>query len=87
MFKNFLYLFKEYFSMKRDAEETQAASQARKTKNYTWEDSQFAAFMMQIMQNLEPRKYEKNELIFFESEEVEEVLFVCQGEVSQLIPS
>lgn len=38
--------------------------------------------MLKLVQNLEPRKFEKNELIFYETEEVEEVLFICSGEVS-----
>jgi hypothetical protein len=32
--------------------------------------------MMALVQRLEPRKYSKNELIFQDMEEVEEILFV-----------
>ncbi len=42
----------------------------------------FASFMMAVMQNLEPRKYQAEEIIMHEFEEVDEVLYVCSGEVS-----
>lgn len=36
--------------------------------------------MMNVMQNLEPRKYQKNDLILYDLEEVDEVIFVCSGQ-------
>lgn len=74
-----MYLFKLYFCISRDDSSIPYKKEARKSKFYTWADSQYASFMMKVMQNLEPRKFYKDELILFDLEEVDEVLFVCSG--------
>lgn len=52
----------------------------KRSKNYSWNDSQYSSFMVAIMQSLEPRKFHKNDLILLDLDEVDEVLFVCSGE-------
>lgn len=72
LFKNFLYQFGNYFRMVKDVQQKQKL----KSRYYSWDDGGYASFMMALVQKLEPRKYSKNELIFQDMEEVEEILFV-----------
>lgn len=46
---------------------------------YTWRDDDYSALMLSIMHHLQPRKFEKNEVIYDEGEEVLEIIFVCSG--------
>eukprot|EP00347_Sterkiella_histriomuscorum_P018178 403346494 len=80
LFKNFLYLFRSYFTITRDIQELIEGGDQKKSKNYGWADTQYASFMVQIMQSLEPRKYMRNEMILMDLDEVDEVTFVCTGE-------
>lgn len=41
--------------------------------------------MMRMMQGLEPRKYQKGDLILFDLEEVDEIIFVCSGNVNSFL--
>lgn len=56
-----------------------------KSKYYSWEDNSWSSFMMAVMRNLEPRLYQKDELICHDMEEVDEILFVLTGTVSLLL--
>ena len=56
-----------------------------KSKYYSWEDNSWGSFMMAVMRNLEPRLYQKDELICHDMEEVDEILFVLTGTVSLLL--
>jgi len=49
------------------------------SKYYNWEDSQWSSYMMEIMQNLEPRHIVADETIYDDMEEVEEIIFVTSG--------
>ncbi|CDW76967.1 cation channel family protein [Stylonychia lemnae] len=85
LFKNFLYQFRSYFTIERDPSELNDSmsledSKVQKLKFYNWNDTQYAQFMMNIMQNLEPRKYQRNDLILYDLEEVDEVIYVCSGQ-------
>jgi len=48
------------------------------------EDKKCQQFIVAILQKLEPRKYESKEVIYEELEEVEEMLFVTEGEVRSI---
>lgn len=80
MFKNYLYLFRAYFTIERDANEAVEDTRRKRSKNYSWNDSQYSSFMVAVMQSLEPRKFHKNDLILLDLDEVDEVLFICSGE-------
>ena len=81
MFKNFLYLFRAYFTIPRDESDLNTTgTEGKKSKNYSWGDTQYASFMMSIMQNLEPRKYNQGDIILHDLDEVDEVIYVCSGE-------
>ena len=50
-------------------------------KFYTWKDNTYCSFMIKILQRLEPRLYEKDDIILKDQDEVEEIIFVQKGEV------
>lgn len=72
MFKGFLYLFKNYFQMFRD----ELVTNKRQSKYFGWSDSHWSSFMVSLMQLLEPRLFQMNEIIFHDMEEVNEIIFV-----------
>ena len=75
MFNNFLFQFKTYFLLLRE----NPLNIKLRSKYYNWEDSQWSQFMMDIMQNLEPRHFTADETIYADMEEVEEIIFVING--------
>jgi Ion channel len=72
LFKNFLYVFKNYFQMIRD----EKLVSRRQSKFYGFGDSAWSAFMVAMMQNLEPRYFSPGDVIYNDMEEVEEIVFV-----------
>ena len=50
-------------------------------KRYTWKDLNYQSFMLAILRALEPRHFDKDEIILRDLDEVEEVIFVLKGEV------
>ena len=78
MFKNFLYLFKNYFQMIREEQVTNK----RQSKYYGWNDVHWSSFMVAMMQRLEPRQFLPAEIIYHDMEEVNEIMFVQTGDVS-----
>jgi hypothetical protein len=68
LFKDFLYLFKQFFVLDK--------------KSDNWESSSWANFMIKVLCNLEPRIYKPGEPILLEDEDVNEMLFITHGVVS-----
>lgn len=54
----------------------------RQSKYLGWQDSHWSSFMVALMQQLEPRLFQMNEIIFHDMEEVNEIIFVQHGDVS-----
>jgi hypothetical protein len=48
----------------------------RQSKFYEWKDPYWSTFMVALMQRLEPRRVNAGEIIYHDSEEVHEFLFV-----------
>lgn len=47
---------------------------------YTWSDLQYQTMMLEILGRLEPRKFDAHETIYFELDEVNEIIFIETGE-------
>ena len=72
LFADFLYMFQIHFKMQRE-ENIAAGNQNDGSANfYEWPDTQYSAFMISILQSLEPRFFEPKEFIFEEEDEVNE---------------
>jgi hypothetical protein len=54
------------------------------SKYIDWSERKYSSFMISIMRGLEPRQYQKNDIILKDRDEVEEILFVLKGDVSLL---
>ena len=52
-----------------------------RTNLFTWQDVEYQEFMIEIMTYLEPRKADRQEILFEELEDIEEVLFFSKGSV------
>ena len=50
-------------------------------KFYTWDDTEYRDFMLYILLNLEPIRYEKNTLLVNELDEFNEIKFITKGQV------
>jgi len=72
LFKDFLYNFKAYLQIPVDI---------GKKELLTMQDSKYSGFIIGLLQCLEPRKFEKHEILFKELQEVEEMLFIQTGQV------
>lgn len=48
--------------------------------SYAWTDRRYCSFMVRFLQKLEPRQFQKDDIILKDLEEVEEILFVARGE-------
>ena len=46
---------------------------------FTWEDSYYEKFMIQVFQYLTPIRYEANEIIYAELDDCDQVLFILSG--------
>lgn len=47
---------------------------------YKWDDVMYQNFMIKILKSLEPRIFQRQETIYVELDEVNEILFIEQGE-------
>jgi len=72
MFKNFLKNFSRYFSI-----ENRKSPQCH--SYYTWENSEYQGFMIQLLQFLEPIQFLAKQTIYNELDDVNEVIFVKTG--------
>lgn len=68
MFRDFLDNYKRTFCFRNFDNIDQPAF-------FTWDNSNYRNFMFDLLQVLEPRSQPKNEIIFSELDEVNEVIF------------
>jgi len=84
LFHNFLYKFKFFFTIrKNDLMQNIIVKSIMRKKSlgtYEWTDRHYCSFMIRFLSCLEPRQYQKDEIILRDLEEVEEILFVIKGE-------
>jgi hypothetical protein len=74
LFKDFLENYKRTFCFRDYDNIDQPAF-------FTWESSMYSNFMFDLLRVLEPRIQQKNEIIFNELDEVNEVIFFMSGAV------
>ena len=74
LFKDFLENYKRTFSFRDYENFDQPAF-------FTWENPTYRNFMFELLQVLEPRIQLKNEIIFNELDEVNEVIFFMSGSI------
>ena len=74
LFRNFLDCFQSFFSLPNH-------QSPHRFSYFTWNDVPYQNFMVFIMQNLEPIKYEPGQIIFYELDCVDTVQFFMQGEI------
>ena len=79
LFRKFLDVFRDTFKIPKLSEETIISGKT--IPYYTWQDQIYRDFMMQILQKLEPRYMSKNQMIFEELDDINEIIFVQQGQV------
>lgn len=72
LFKNFLTAFRRYFSLPN-------LQSPHRQSFYTWQHSEYQAFMITILQSLEPIRFAARTLIFNELDDVNEVVFIEKG--------
>ena len=74
MYGKFLKKFENIFQIEMD----------KSTSNhscYTWDNYNYRSFMIALLHGLQPRKYDKGELIYTQLEEINEVIFVERGNI------
>lgn len=74
LFRDFLETYKRTFCFRDYDSIDQPAF-------FTWENSTYRNFMFDLLQVLEPRVQQRNEIIFQELEEVNEVIFFTSGSI------
>lgn len=83
IFKDFLWKFRRIFRFKNDPSDQVAFVKQSKRKIvfpfYTFEDQIYSQFMLNLMNLLEVRSYEKGDFIANEMDESLELLFVESG--------
>lgn len=77
LFRNFLNVFRDTFKIPKD--EAKNSVRSGMLPHYTWQDQIYRDFMMQILQKLEPRLMAKNQMIFEELDDINEIIFVQKG--------
>ena len=77
LFRKFLSVFRDTFKIPKENEGEISLSGA--TPYYNWSDQIYRDFMMQILQKLEPRLMGKNQMIFEELDDINEIIFVQKG--------
>ena len=78
LFSHFLSKFRETFTIPKPG----GANQRDKNqKFYTWEDTEYRDFMMQILTQLEPRLEKAQSILIEELDEVNEIFYVIKGQV------
>jgi hypothetical protein len=73
LFKDFMYLFRNYFVF-------QTNQDGKNINTFKVQDSKELSFVCAFLQRLEPRKYDKGEIILSELEDIEEMIFIVAGE-------
>ena len=73
LFGEFLESYQTIFSFRNEDSLNQPAF-------YTWENQLYRNFMMSLLSVLEPRKQEKDVIMYNELDEVNEVIFFIKGE-------
>ena len=53
----------------------------KRTVYYSWDDEVFRDFMIELLHKLQPRFEREGEILFQELEEINEIFFVCTGQV------
>lgn len=79
LFRKFLSVFRDTFKIPKENENSDAGllvTRGGTTPHYTWQDQIYRDFMMQILQKLEPRLMAKNQMIFEELDDINEIIFV-----------
>jgi hypothetical protein len=81
LFKTFIKNFKKFFDFPKENINKDDAVRVRIDYSfYTWNDVQYQNFMIDILKSLEPRIFSQREVIYVELDEVNEILFIEQGE-------
>jgi hypothetical protein len=83
LFKDFLYMFKKYFTFYNPLFDKRKQSDIKAHKNEIYvmgEDENFTYFMNYILQRLDPRIFYPEEMIHQVGTNVYEVIFVEQGQ-------
>jgi len=79
LFKTFIYNFKKFFDFPKETANKDDTIRIDYSF-FTWNDVQYQNFMIDILKNLEPRIFSPREVIYVELDEVNEILFIEQGE-------
>ena len=73
LFADFLYMFRVHFKFQK---EEIGSGRPDFDNEYDWQDTQYSQFMINLLQQLEPRFYSAQEYIFEEDDEVNEQIYV-----------
>lgn len=79
LFKTFIQNFKKFFDFPKESPNKDDSIRIDYSF-YTWNDVQYQNFMIDILKSLEPRIFAPREVIYVELDEVNEILFIEQGE-------
>ena len=79
LFSSFLQKFKDFFTIEKESDPD--LYQGTQPEFYSWEDSDYRDFMMEFLQNLEPRLEKAGSILFEELEEINEIFFVSEGQI------
>lgn len=79
LFNDFLSKFQIFFRISKQSNHFKSEIETRSF--YTWQDTTYRDFMMQILTKLEPRFYKKKTVIIDEMDEMIEILFVEKGSI------
>ena len=81
LFKNFRNNFKKFFDFPKESNSKAGDEMPRIDYSfYTWSDLQYQNMMIDILGKLEPRKFAARETIYYELDEVNEIIFIETGE-------
>lgn len=81
LFKNFRNNFKKFFDFPKENNVKVGEDMPRIDYSfYTWGDLQYQNMMIEILSRLEPRKFDAHETIYYELDEVNEIIFIETGE-------
>jgi hypothetical protein len=81
LFSIFLQTFKKFFDFPMEVQKDRKEGEAKiEHAFFKWDNEEYQSFMIQILKSLEPRRFEKMEIIYLELDEVNELSFIEQGE-------
>ena len=75
LFKSFLSDFKYIFKFEKREKDVLPDDWRRGARYYTWNDQIYRGFMFNLLQHLEPRFVDRNNVIYHELEEIQEIFF------------